>query len=77
MTVAILLAGCDVKDPIFDTSHPGHGTVTLTTDWSGIGTGLTAPESYTVAATREGSPASSSPHSTPWTTRAPWTRPAR
>ncbi len=55
MTVAILLAGCDVKDPIFDTSHPGHGTVTLTTDWSGIGTGLTAPESYTVAATREGS----------------------
>ncbi len=44
-------AGCDVKDPIYDTPHPEHGTVTLTADWSGIGRGLTAPASYTVAAT--------------------------
>ena len=44
-------AGCDVKDPIYDTPHPEHGTVTLTADWSGIGEGLTAPASYTVAAT--------------------------
>lgn len=51
----ILAAACDVKDPIFNSSHPGYGTVTLTTDWSGIGSRLTAPESYTVVATRDGS----------------------
>lgn len=45
---ALLLAACDVKDPIYDTPYPNHGTITLTTDWSGIGEGLTAPESYTV-----------------------------
>ena len=49
--VATSLAGCDVKDPIYDTPHPNHGTVTLTTHWSGIGEGLTAPASYTVAVT--------------------------
>ena len=49
--IAALLAGCDVKDPIYDTPHPEHGTVALTTDWSGIGEGLTAPASYTVAVT--------------------------
>ena len=49
--IATLLAGCDVKDPIYDTPHPEHGTVALTTDWSGIGEGLTAPASYTVAVT--------------------------
>lgn len=50
VAAAVLLAGCDVKDPIYNTSHPDHGTVTLTTDWSGIGEGLTAPASYTVKA---------------------------
>lgn len=49
--IAALLAGCDVKDPIYNTPHPDHGTITLTADWSGIGEGLTAPASYTVAAT--------------------------
>lgn len=49
--IAALLAGCDVKDPIYNTPHPEHGTITLTADWSGIGEGLTAPASYTVAAT--------------------------
>lgn len=44
-----LLAACDVKDPIYNTSHPDSGTITLTTDWSGIGEGLTAPAAYTVA----------------------------
>lgn len=55
VATATLLAGCDVKDPIYNTPHPGHGTVTLTTDWSGIGTGLTPLASYTVTATRDGS----------------------
>lgn len=39
VAIATLLAGCDVKDPIYNTPHPDHGTVTLTTDWSGIGRG--------------------------------------
>lgn len=43
-------AGCDVKDPIYNTPHPEKGTITLTTDWSGVGEGLAAPASYTVAA---------------------------
>ena len=43
-------AACDVKDPIYNTPHPEQGAVTLTTDWSGIGEGLTAPASYTVEA---------------------------
>lgn len=47
---ATILASCDVKDPIYNTAHPEKGTVTLTTDWSHIGEGLTAPTSYTVAA---------------------------
>lgn len=49
-TALLFLAGCDPKDPIYDTPHPEKGAVTLTTDWSGIGEGLTAPESYTVKA---------------------------
>lgn len=50
-TAALLfLAGCDPKDPIYDTPHPEKGAVTLTTDWSKLGDGLTAPESYTVVA---------------------------
>ena len=46
----LLLVGCDPKDPIYDTPHPEKGAVTLTTDWSKLGEGLTAPESYTVVA---------------------------
>lgn len=48
VAIATLLAGCDVKAPIYNTPHPDHGTVTLTADWSCIGEGLTAPASYTV-----------------------------
>lgn len=47
--LAFVPAGCDVKDPIYNTPHPEHGSVTLTTDWSGMGEGLTAPAGYTVA----------------------------
>lgn len=46
----LTLGACDVKDPIYNTLHPGHGTITLSADWSGIGQGLTAPKSYTVRA---------------------------
>lgn len=48
VAIAMLLAACDVKDPIYNTPHPEQGTVTLTTDWSGIGEGLAIPSDYTV-----------------------------
>ena len=47
---ATSLAGCDVKDPIYNTPHPDHGTVTLTTDWTNRTAGIDIPASYTVAA---------------------------
>lgn len=50
LPVLVILAACDVKDPIYNTPHPGYGKITLTADWSGIGQGLTAPGSYTVRA---------------------------
>ena len=46
----LLLAACDVKDPLFNTSHPDYEIVTLTVQWSGIGEGLGVPESYTIKA---------------------------
>lgn len=46
----LLLASCDVKDPIYNTPHPDHGMVTLTADWSRRGTGIDIPVSYTVQA---------------------------
>lgn len=46
----LLLASCDVKDPIYSTPHPDHGTVTLTADWSQRGTDIDIPASYTVQA---------------------------
>lgn len=48
VAIATLLAACDVKDPIYNTAHPADGKITLTTDWSQIGEGLTVPESYKV-----------------------------
>lgn len=46
----ILLTGCDVKDPIYNTAHPDKGQVTLTTDWSARTTSVDIPASYTVTA---------------------------
>lgn len=44
----IFLAGCDVKDPIYNTDHPENGKVTLATDWSARTAGIDIPASYTV-----------------------------
>ncbi len=44
----ILLAACEVRDPVYDTVHPEQGTITLTTDWSQRGEGISIPGSYTV-----------------------------
>lgn len=52
VTVAIALCtvSCGVKDPIYNTEHPDHGTITLTTDWRAIDKNIKVPESYTVKA---------------------------
>lgn len=50
LSALVCFAGCDVKDPIYNTAHPDHGTVTLTTDWSGIDKSIQVPESYTAEA---------------------------
>ena len=47
---AILLTACNVKDPIYETAHPEHGRITLTTDWSGRGEGIDIPASHHVRA---------------------------
>lgn len=44
--VALLFAACEVKDPIYNTPHPGKGAVILSTDWSARGEGVEIPESY-------------------------------
>ncbi|OJV83297.1 MAG: hypothetical protein BGO34_16665 [Bacteroidia bacterium 44-10] len=44
---AILLTACDVKDPIYETDHPGKARVTLTAGWSGIDQSITKPAGYT------------------------------
>ena len=48
-TVLLLLAGCDVKDPIYNTPHPDKGQIVLTTDWTRRTTGVDIPANYTVA----------------------------
>ena len=45
-----LLASCGAKDPNYNTTHPDHGMVTLTADWSQRGTDIDIPASYTVQA---------------------------
>lgn len=46
---ALILWGCDVKDPIYETDHPDKAKITVTADWSGIGSGITKPAVYKVA----------------------------
>ena len=36
---ALSLTGC-VKDELFDTPHPGKGSITVTADWSARGEGI-------------------------------------
>lgn len=46
--ILLVLWGCGTKDDIHETDHPGHGTITLTTDWTNRTTGIDLPASYTV-----------------------------
>ncbi|GAA6253691.1 hypothetical protein F050043D4_47260 [Bacteroides thetaiotaomicron] len=45
---SVALASCGTDEPIYDTPHPTQGKITLTTDWSKIGEGITKPASYTI-----------------------------
>jgi len=45
---ALALASCGVDDPIYETPNPQHGTITLTTDWSKMGEGITKPTNYII-----------------------------
>ncbi|MDR2890096.1 MAG: FimB/Mfa2 family fimbrial subunit [Alistipes sp.] len=47
-TVVALLAGCNFFEPIYDTPHPDHGRVTLTTDWSERGEDVEIPDAWHV-----------------------------
>ena len=49
-TALLLLAACDVKDPIYNTAHPDHGQITLTTDWTQRTAGIDIPAAYTIQA---------------------------
>lgn len=44
----LLLASCDVKDPIYNTPHPNHGIVMGLTEWSQRGEGVEVPIKYLV-----------------------------
>lgn len=42
-----MFTGC-VKDPVYNTPHPDHGRITLTTGWDDRGGGIEIPGNYTV-----------------------------
>jgi hypothetical protein len=52
VVLILLLSACnkeDVNNPDYpEHPDPEHGTITLTTDWSEIGQGITAPQNYVV-----------------------------
>lgn len=45
---ALTLTGC-VKEELFDTPHPGKGSITVTADWSARGEGIATPESWNLS----------------------------
>lgn len=48
--VTLFLAGCDVKDPIYNTPHPDKGAIMITADWTQRGEGIATPSEYTTEA---------------------------
>jgi len=50
MTIAAALAlvSCGLDEPIYETANPQYGTITLITDWSKMGEGITKPANYTI-----------------------------
>lgn len=47
-TLAALIMSSCVKDPLYDTPHPDHGKITVTSDWSNRGEGLDIPAEWNV-----------------------------
>lgn len=52
----LFLAGCDVKDPIYNTPHPDKGAIVITADWTRRGEGIAAPAEYITEAAEHPSP---------------------
>ncbi len=48
MTLTVIIFTSCVKDTIYNTPHPEHGRITLTTDWSARGEGIDIPGSHHV-----------------------------
>jgi len=48
ITLSVLLFSACARVDVYDTDHPNHGAITLTTDWSQIGQGIAAPQTYTI-----------------------------
>jgi hypothetical protein len=48
----LFLAGCDVKDPIYNTPHPDKGAIVISADWTRRGEGIAAPAEYITEAAR-------------------------
>ena len=48
ITLSVLLFSACARVDVYDTDHPNHGIITLTTDWSQIGQGITASQTYTI-----------------------------
>lgn len=46
--IALLLAGCDVKDPIYNTPHPDKGAIVVSADWSHREENAAIPTKYIV-----------------------------
>lgn len=61
----MLLTACDMKDPIYETDHPEKAKITVTTDWSNIGQGISKPSGYTVAFDGKTFPATADKHTLP------------
>ena len=49
LAAAALLAASCVKDTLYNTSHPDHGKITVTADWSARGAGIDIPAVWNVA----------------------------
>lgn len=50
---SVALCSCGVDEPIYNTPHPTEGKITLITDWSVIGEGITKPAGYTIEIGRQ------------------------
>ena len=73
----LLLASCDVKDPIYNTPHPNHGIVMGLTEWSQRGEGVEVPAEYLVEVSGTTNTANATATATATTTASPAVYPTK